>query len=179
MKKFLMIARILYDKGYVEYVEAAKIVRREYSDVEFLLLGRIDEEYPNHVPADVVEQDNRAGHIRYLGFVNDVRSVVLSADCIVHPTFYYEGMSRVLMEAMALRKPIITTSIPGCMETVDDGVNGYLVRPRDVDSLVNALRLFLSLSDEEQKTMGQYGRRKAEREFDVKNVISVYRNITG
>lgn len=178
MKKFLMIARILYDKGYAEYVEAAKIVRREYPDVEFLLLGRIDEEYPNHVPADVVEQDNQAGHIRYLGFVNDVRSVVLSADCIVLPS-YHEGLSRVLMEALALGRPIITTSIPGCKETVDDGVNGYLVNPRDVDSLVNAFRSFLSLSGEEQKTMGEYGRRKAEREFDVKNVIVVYRSITG
>lgn len=179
MKTFLMIARLLYDKGYAEYVKAAKIIREKHPDVEFLLLGRIDTEYPNHVPAEVVEQDVQDGYIRYLGFVNDVRSVVLSADCIVHPTFYYEGMSRVLMEAMALSKPIITTTIPGCVETVEEGVNGYLVKPHDVDSLIEAISSFLSLSDEEQKMMGENGRKKVEKEFDVKNVIAVYRQITG
>ncbi|MBM6736209.1 glycosyltransferase [Mediterranea massiliensis] len=179
MKYFLMIARVLYDKGYAEYVKAAKIIRKRYPNVEFLLLGRIDEEYPNHVPAEQVEKDVRDGYIRYLGFVKDVRSVVLSVDCIVHPTFYYEGMSRVLMEAMALSKPIITTNIPGCMETVEEGVNGYLVKPRDVDSLVEAITSFLSLSDAEQKIMGENGRMKVEKEFDVKNVIAVYRQITG
>lgn len=174
-----MIARVLYDKGYTEFVEAAKIIRKEYPDVEFLLLGRIDVEYPNHVPAEQVEKDVRDGYIRYMGFVNDVRSVVQSVDCIVHPTFYYEGMSRVLMEAMALSKPIITTNIPGCMEAVEEGVNGYLVKPRDVNSLVEAVTSFLSLSDVEQKIMGENGRKKVEKEFDVKNVIAVYRQITG
>lgn len=179
MKKFLMIARILYDKGYTEYVNAAKTIRMEYPDTEFLLLGRIDEEYPNHVPAEVVERDHKAGYINYLGFVSDVRSIVCSVDCIVHPTFYNEGMSRVLMEAMALEKPIITTTVPGCKETVEEGKNGFLVKPHDTDSLIVALRLFLSLSDEKQQAMGRYGRKKVEKEFDVKNVIAVYREITG
>lgn len=174
-----MIARVLYDKGYHEYVEAAKIVRKKFPNIEFCLLGRIDKEYPNHVPEEIVESDTKAGHICYLGFVNDVRSVIISADCIVHPTFYYEGMSRVLMEAMALYKPIITTNIPGCKETVEDGVNGFLVNPRDIDSLVNAIYSFLSLSDEEQRLMGVNGRKKVEKEFDIKNVIAVYRKITG
>lgn len=178
MKKFLMIARILYDKGYAEYVEAAKRIHTEYSDVEFLLLGQIDEEYPNHVPADVVKCDNDAGYIHYLGFTNDVRSVILSVDCIVHPTFYNEGMSRVLMEAMALQKPIITTDIPGCKEMVDEGKNGYLIKPKDITSLLVALRSFISLSDEEQLIMGYNGRKKVEQDFDVRKVIEVYRNIT-
>lgn len=179
MKRLLMIARILYDKGYTEYVNAAKKISEEYQDVEFLLLGRIDEEFPNHVPEKVVRQDYEAGYIKYLGYVSDVRSIVQSADCIVHPTFYNEGMSRVLMEAMALEKPIITTNIPGCKETVEEGKNGFLIKPHDTDSLINALRLFLSLSDEKQQAMGKYGRKKVEKEFDVKNVIAVYRGITG
>ena len=88
-------------------------------------------------------------------------------------------MSRVLMEAMAMRKPIITTDIPGCKETVEEGRNGYIVPPRDVEALANAIRKFLRLSQDERKLMGEYGRMKAEREFDVKNVIAVYRKITG
>ena len=176
---FLMIARILYDKGYQEYVDAARIIRRECPDVEFWLLGKIDEEYPNHVPAEVVNKDNEDGIIRYLGFSLDVKSVEVQADCIVHPTFYNEGMSRVLMEAMAMRKPIITTDIPGCKETVEEGRNGYIVPPRDVEALVCAIRKFLHLSQDERRLMGEYGRMKAEYEFDVNKVIAVYRKITG
>lgn len=176
---FLMIARILYDKGYQEYVDAARIIRCEFPDTEFWLLGKVDEEYPNHVPADVVNRDHKEGTIRYLGFSSDVKSVEMQADCIVHPTFYNEGMSRVLMEAMAMQKPIITTDIPGCKETVEEGCNGYIVPPRDTEALVDAIRKFLHLSPRERRHMGEYGRQKAEKEFDVKNVIAVYRSITG
>lgn len=175
---FLMIARVLYDKGYQEYVDAARIIKKEYPDVEFWLLGKIDEEYPNHVPKSVVDTDSKAGLISYLGFLSDVRPVEEKADCIVLPS-YHEGMSRVLMEALAMRKPLITTDIPGCKETVEDGRNGYLIPPRNVAALVEAIRKFLGLSQEERFRMGAYGRQKAEREFDVKNVIAVYRSITG
>ena len=175
---FLMIARVLYDKGYQEYVDAARIIKKEHPDVEFWLLGKIDEEYPNHVPKSVVDTDSKAGLISYLGFLSDVRPVEEKADCIVLPS-YHEGMSRVLMEALAMRKPLITTDIPGCKETVEDGRNGYLIPPRNVAALVEAIRKFLGLSQEERCRMGAYGRQKAEREFDVKNVIAVYRSITG
>ncbi|MGI6219823.1 MAG: glycosyltransferase [Bacteroidaceae bacterium] len=176
---FLMIARVLYDKGYQEYVDAARIIHQEYTDVEFQLLGRIDEEYPNHVPEQIVLKDQSDGILHYLGFVSNVRPLIKAASCIVHPTFYNEGMSRVLMEAMAMEKPIITTNIPGCRETVEEGRNGYLVPPRDALALADALRRFLSLSEEERMEMGRYGRKKAEREFDVRNVIAIYRKITG
>ena len=175
---FLMIARILYDKGYREYVEAARIIRKEFSDVEFWLLGKIDNEYPNHVPEEVVRQDHDSGVIDYLGYVSDVRSIICKADCIIHPTFYNEGLSRVLMEAMALRKPIITTDIPGCRETVEEEYNGYLVHPKDVEALVLAIKRFLSLTEEERLAMGRHGREKAERQFDVRKVIEIYHKIT-
>lgn len=178
MINFLMVARVLYDKGYTEYVEAARIVHNEYPNVIFGLLGGVDEEYPNHVPIDVVMKDNKDGVINYLGYVSDVRSVMKTADCIVLPS-YHEGMSRVLIEALAMKKPIIASNIPGCRETVDDGKNGYLVPPRDVCKLADAFKRFLKLSDEERMMMGRYSRNKAEREFDVKKVIAVYRRITG
>lgn len=176
---FLMIARVLYDKGYTEYVEAARIIQKEYPNTEFQLLGRIDEEYPNHVPKEIVEKDDRNGIIHYLGHVSNVIPIIEKADCIVHPTFYNEGLSRVLLEAMALKKVIITTDIPGCKETVEDGVNGYIVSPRNVNELVQAICNFLSLSKEDRKKMGIKGRQKAEKEFNIKDVIAVYRKITG
>lgn len=174
-----MVARILYDKGYQEYVDAAKAIRKEYPDIEFWLLGKIDEAYPNHVPKEVVEKDNHEGAIHYLGFSSDVKAIETQADCMIHPTYYNEGMSRVLMEAMAMGKPIITTDIPGCKETVEDGINGYIVPPRNVPALLDAIHKFIALSTEERRLMGKHGREKAEREFDVKNVIAVYRKITG
>lgn len=173
-----MVARVLYDKGYTEYVGAARVIRKEFPETEFQLLGKIDEVYPNHVPENIVLRDNDEGTIHYLGVTSNVRPIMQAADCIVLPS-YHEGLSRVLIEALAMGKPIITSDIPGCCETVEEGVNGFLVAPRSVDELVIAIRRFLSLTQEERMEMGRKGREKAEREFDVKNVIAVYRKITG
>lgn len=175
---FLMIARLIYDKGYKEYVDAAKIIKNEYHDVEFLLLGNFDYNHPNHVPETIVRHDSDEGIIKYLGFRRDVREIIKNSDCIVHPSFYNEGLSRVLMEALAMQKPIITTDIPGCRETVDPGRNGYIVKAHSAESLADGIRQFLALSKDEREQMGIYGRRKAEKEFDVKNVIAVYKKIT-
>ena len=175
---FLMVARVLYDKGYAEYVEAARVVKKEYSNVEFQLLGNIDTTYPKSVPIEVVQKEQEIGTIKYLGFAEDIRPFMQAADCIVLPS-YHEGMSRVLMEALAMRKPIITSDIPGCRETVDDGKNGFLVPPRDVGKLIMACKQFLSLSEIERLNMGIYSRKKAELEFDVQKVIAIYRQITG
>ena len=174
---FLMVARVLYDKGYKEYVEASRIIKKKYPDMEFMLLGSIDEDYPNHVPSEIVRHDATKGIINYLGFRSDVREIIGHSDCIVLPS-YHEGLSRVLMEGLAMHKPIITTDIPGCRETVDDGKNGYLIPPKNIEALVEAIEKFIHLSDDERKEMGEYARKKAEREFDVRNVIAVYKKIT-
>lgn len=177
MIRFLMIARLLYDKGYLEYVSAARKIKAIFPQTEFLLLGSIDESYPNHVPESAVNKDVADGTINYLGYINDVRTVINNIDCIVLPS-YHEGLSRVLMEGLAMAKPIITTDIPGCRETVDDGINGFLCKPRDAGSLVEALWKFLSLSDKERLAFGQAGRQKAESQFDVRKVIAVYHSLT-
>ena len=174
-----MIARLLYDKGYREYVEAARIIKEHYKDVVFLLLGDIDESYPNHVPREIVAQDVASGLITYLGYQSNVRDIIKQSDCIIHPTFYNEGLSRVLMEALAMSKIIIATNIPGCCETVDPGMNGFLVPPQDIRALVDAIIEFINLTEDQKKMMQKYARAKAEREFDIVNVIKEYRKITG
>ena len=173
---FLMIARVLYDKGYQEYVDAAKIIKEKFSNTEFLLLGSIDHDYPNHVPEDIVRKDADSGIINYLGFKSDVREVIVASDCLVLPS-YHEGMSRVLMESLAMCKPVITTDIPGCRETVDNGVNGYLIPPKNTEALVDAIEKFVNLSPDDRINMGKHSREKAEKEFDVNNVINIYKQI--
>lgn len=178
MITFLMIARVLYDKGYQQFVDAAKVLTKEFNNVNFSLLGDVDEEYPNNVPRNIIEQDVSNGFISYLGYIPDVYNVIKNADCIVLPTFYNEGLSRVLMEGLAMSKPIITTNIPGCKETVVNGVNGFLCEPKDTLSLINACRKFLYLSENDRHAMGRAGREIAESKFDVRDVIKVYSSIT-
>ena len=173
-----MIARLLYDKGYEEYVNTAEAIRKEYPDCEFQLLGSVDVAYPNHVPEERVNDDHEKEYIRYLGYQPDVDRYIGRADCIVLPS-YHEGLSRVLMEGLAMGKPIITTDIPGCRETVADGQNGFLVQPRSTESLIEAVRKFLSLSNTDRDAMGKFSRKLAEEIFDIREVIKVYKKITG
>lgn len=175
---FLMISRPIYDKGYAEYVEAARQIKENHSNVEFQLLGPIDTAFPRHVSEDQVRADHANNIINYLGFTLDVVPIIRKCDCIVLPSYYNEGLSRSLMEAIAMGKPVITTSMPGCKETVEEGMNGYLVTPKSVDSLVEAFEKFIKLTSKQRDAMGQYSRKKAESEFDIRKVIEVYNNIT-
>lgn len=173
---FLMIARLLYDKGYAEYVEAAQEVKKHFPDAEFQLLGGLDVSYPNHVPEECLKQDIDAGFIHYWGYCPDVVGKIRDSDCVVLPS-YNEGLSRVLMEAVAMGKVVITTDIPGCRETVDEGKNGFLIPIKDVQSLADACLKVIELGDEERRKMGLHSRRKAERVFDIRKVIQVYDDI--
>lgn len=178
MTTFIMIARVLYDKGYSQYVEVADRIHKERDDVKFILAGDIDEAYPNHVPKEVIENDVRKNKIDYIGYHSDIYDIIKQTDCVVLPSYYNEGLSRVLMEGLAMSKPIITTDIPGCKETVEDGINGYLCKPNDVDSLYIAIKKFLNLSPDEKMRLGFAGRKKAEEVFDIKKVIMIYHSIT-
>lgn len=173
---FLMIARLLYDKGYEEYVKAARILRRKGIEIECQVMGDLDLSYPNHVPAERLQQDQATGDISYLEFSPNVVERIGQADCIVLPS-YNEGLSRVLMEAIAMGKAVITTDIPGCRETVDDGKNGYLVQPKDVNGLAEAMQKFASLNIEKRLEMGKFSRQKAEKQFDIRTVIQKYSTI--
>ena len=155
-----------------------KVISERFEKLFWEDMKWLDVEYPNHVPEEQVKADSDAGHICYLGYHPDVVPYILESDCIVLPSFYNEGLSRVLMEALAMGKPIITTDIPGCRETVEEGKNGYLVKPKDAKSLEQGMKKFLALTIEERQNMGRNGRQKAEREFDICDVVKTYHKIT-
>ena len=174
---FLMVARILYDKGYDEYVKAARIVKKKYPDVKFKLLGPLDVVSPMGVPKEVVTNDVANGLIEYMGITNNVQAIMEHPNVVSVLPSYHEGLSRSLMEACAMGKPIITTDIPGCRETVDDEVNGFLVAVKEADSLAEAMIRFIELPKEKKLAMSEASYKKALKEFDVNNVLIKYQSI--
>lgn len=173
MIRFLTIGRVLYDKGFQELIDCASFFKERKESVEFQWLGPIDTDYSQYVKKEEVLTFHNKGIINYLGFHSNVIEYINKADCIILPS-YHEGMSRVLMEALALSKPIITSNIPGCKETVIEGENGFLCEPRNSQSLIDAVEMFLNLTPEQRELMGKRSREYAERRFDVKNIINVY-----
>lgn len=175
---FLLIARLLWDKGVGEYVEAARLVRAEVPGVRFRLLGFLDVANRTAVPRSDVEAWVAEGLIDYLGESDDVRPHVAGATCIVLPS-YREGLPRTLLEGAAMAKPLIATDVPGCRQVVDHGVNGLLCSVRDARSLADSMLAMLRMSDEEREAMGAAGRRKVEAEYDEKIAIARYLQAIG
>jgi glycosyltransferase involved in cell wall biosynthesis len=171
--RFLLIARMLRDKGVVEYVAAAKQIHARWPNVEFGLLGFLDVQNPAAISTEEMNTWVAEGDVRYLGVSDDVRLEIAQANCIVLPS-YREGTPRSLLEAAAMAKPIITTDAVGCREVVDDGVNGYLCQVLDADDLAAKMYAMLGLSVTEREAMGQAGRKKMELQFDEKIVIAKY-----
>ncbi|MDQ7047430.1 MAG: glycosyltransferase family 4 protein [Sulfurovum sp.] len=170
--RFLFIARLLKDKGLVEYVEAAGTIQND-KNPEFYILGAFYPGNPTAIREDEMKVWEEDGIVKYMGTSDDVRSVIAKADCVVLPS-YREGLSRVLLEAASMAKPIITTNVPGCKEVVDNGVNGYLCDVKDAHSLAKQMKKMINLSEDARKEMGRRGREKVSKEFDEKIVIKKY-----
>lgn len=170
---FLLIARMLWDKGVGEFVEAGRLIRARHSAARFQLLGFLDVANPSAVPREAVESWVREGVVEYLGTTDDVRPYIGAADCVVLPS-YREGVPRSLLEAAAMGKPIITTDATGCRDTVDDEVSGFLCLPRDAKDLAEKMLRLICLSSSERQAMGLRGRTKMVREFDERIVIDRY-----
>ena len=169
--RFMFVSRILKEKGIEEYLEAARRIKQEYSNTEFWILGKCEEEYEALLSG---LQEN--GVIQYFGMQKDVRQYLKDVHCLVHPSFYPEGMSNVCLEAAACGRAVITTDHTGCRETVEHGKTGYIVEKRNVEQLVGAIKDFILLSHEVKCTMGRNGRTKVEQEFDRKLVTENYMN---
>ena len=174
--RFLLIARMLWDKGVGEYIEASRRIRQRHPNIEFILLGFLDVQNPAAITRKQMEEWVAEGVVSYLGETDDVRPFIVDADCVVLPSYYREGTPRSLLETAAMGRPIITTDAVGCREVVDDGVNGYLCKARDIVDLVSKMEKMILLSPRERFEMGQRGRKKAEREFDEQIVIKKYLN---
>ena len=171
---FLMVARAFYDKGVREYVEAASIIREKKYLVKFLFLGALGGNAANGIDEAKMKEYEEKGILEYLGHRKDVESIINKSDCVILPS-YREGISKVLMEAASMEKPIIATDVTGCREIVENNKNGYLVKVKDPLDLAEKIEKFINLSTEERKKMGKNGRKKILNEFDEKIIIEIYR----
>ena len=170
---FLMIARVLWEKGFKEYVEAAEILKKKYSNLEFQLLGGIDTGNPSGVPEEIVMKYHNNKTINYLGITNDVPSVIAKCDCLVLPS-YREGVPRTLMEGASMEKPLIATNVTGCREIVIDNYNGFLCELKNSEDLAEKIIKFLSLPQEEKEKLGKNGRKLMKEKFEDSIVIEKY-----
>lgn len=169
--EFLFISRIMKEKGIDQYLETAEYIKSKYNNTKFHILGFCEQEYN--------EKLNELQHkniIEYHGRQDNITPFMQKASCVIHPTYYPEGMSNVLLEACASGRPIITTNRAGCREIVDDDVNGYVIKEKDSKDLIEKVEKFINLSNEEKKQMGLAGRRKVEKEFDRNTVVQAYMN---
>jgi glycosyltransferase involved in cell wall biosynthesis len=162
---------MLWDKGVGEFVAAAAELKRAFPDARFQLLGKLDQDNPSHIDRETIDEWHRSGVVEYLGEVSDVRPILEKADVVVLPS-YREGVPNALLEGLALGRPVITTDVPGCRETVVDKVNGLLVPPRDIPALSEAMRYMIT-HRERRVEMGREGRKLAVERFDVNLVNAI------
>ena len=165
-----MIARLIWDKGVREFVEASRLVKSKHTNALFLLVGQIDEGNPAAVPEEYVTGAEREGLVRYLGSREDIPEILSISDIFTLPSYYREGIPMVLLEAMSMCKPVITTNSVGCKELVEEGKNGYLVQPKDHIALASAIETLI-IDEQLRIKMGEYGRRKVLSEFEESGVV--------
>ncbi len=173
---FLFIGRLIYDKGIIEYIEAVRIIKNKFSNVEFNILGPIYHSNETAINKSELEGWVKNGYINYIGETDFVKEEMDKVNCIVLPS-YREGLSKVLIEASSMSLPIITTNVPGCKDVVIDGETGFLCKVRDSSDLAIQMRKMILLSKEEQVLMGENGRKRAVEVFDEKIIINHYKDV--
>lgn len=166
--RFIFIGRLLVEKGIFEYIEAAKIIKKDFPDVEFVVLGALDEENPGGIKKDDLEKLFKDNIIIYPGYVQNVHDWIKDSSVFVLPS-YREGFPRSTQEAMAIGRAIITTNVPGCKETVVNGLNGFLVLPFNAEELAFTMKIFINDPDLVEE-MGKESYKIAKDKFDSKKV---------
>lgn len=170
---FLLIGRLIKEKGILEFAEAAKILKDQCLDCSFSILGFTDDANPSAISRDKINDWKQSGIINYLGSFDDVRPYIMKADCVVLPS-YREGMPLSLLEASAMAKPIIATNVPGCRDIITDGNNGFLCKPGNSVSLAEAMNKIAGLSEEERNIMGKQGRKIVAEQFNAGIIKNIY-----
>ncbi len=175
-KSFLMICRFIKKKGFKEYIDAARIIKHEFPNVNFKLAGTFDKRKDAITQKELIKlcQMNK---VEYLGNLKNVLKELHLCQCFVLPSYYREGIPRVCLEALACGRPIITTNSVGCRETVIEGYNGFLVSPKDVNALAYKLKKFINISFDEKKIMSQNSYLYAKKRFDVEKINKLILNI--
>lgn len=169
INNFFFIGRVMKEKGIDQFLEAAIEVKKKYTNVEFHVCGFCEQRYESKL-----KSLTESGIINYHGLVQDTTEMYAIASCVVLPTYYPEGINNVLLESAASGRPIITTNRSGCKEVVDDGVNGFIVKEKCTQDLVQKIEAFLQLSYDEKRKMGLEGRMKVEKEFNRNYIIDKY-----
>ncbi|WP_173021571.1 glycosyltransferase family 4 protein [Lewinella sp. W8] len=175
-QRVLFIGRLLVDKGIYEFVEAASRLREKYPALTFTVVGAIDPNNPASVPSAVLEQWVNAGIIDYRGQLSDVRTAIAEAGLVVLPS-YREGLPRVLLEAGAMGRPVVTTDVPGCRAVARPGLNGWIVPHKRADKLAEAIAVAVQLPHWEFVRIGLNGRKVIEDHYAEEHVIAVYREL--
>ena len=173
---------MLWEKGVGEFVKAANLLGKQGVSARFILVGQPDCENPSAITHKQLQAWNDSGEIEWWGHRDNMPEVLSQAKIVCLPSYYGEGIPKVLVEAMASARPIVTTDMPGCSEVVRSGKNGLMVKPRDVEGLARALKVLL-LDDSKCQQMGKEGRQIAEKEYSLTRVVAetmvIYRELLG
>lgn len=170
---FLLATRMLWEKGVAEFAEAARQTKQKYPNTIFRLIGPLGADNPTALTRQDMDALTSDGVLEYAGMSDSMEEVIAEVDCVVLPS-YREGLPKILLEAGAMAKPIITTDVPGCSGVVDDGVNGYVCRARNAEDLGLQMQKILDMDADKRIAMGSAGRDKAVREFNQELVFSSY-----
>ena len=162
---FVMISRLIWDKGIKEYVYAAEEVKKEFPNIKFYLLGDFDNYNKSCVDSNFIDKYVNSNYIEHYNFVDDVRPYIINSDCVVLPS-YREGTSKILLEAASMGRPIITSNVSGCNNIVENNINGYLCEKKNIKSLVDCIIKFINLEFSFKKKMSRNGRKKIMDKFD-------------
>lgn len=168
--KVVMASRLLKDKGVFEFVEAAKILKLKYPNVEFALYGDIDPYNPSSLTKVDIDNIKKEGVVNIYGYSSNIAKVFSDSNIIVLPSYYREGLPKVLIEAAACGRAVVTTNVPGCRDAIEPNITGLLCEPKNVHSLVEQIEKLI-LDEQLRNSMGKAGRNLAEREFDIQKVV--------
>ena len=166
--RFLFVGRIMKDKGIDELLSAIELTQKKYPHVYLDIIGNCDEDY-----RDRLRIAEEKGIACYHGQQSEVHQFYKNTHCTILPS-YHEGMANAMLESAATARPVITTRVPGCIETFDEGITGFGCDARDIDSLVNAMEHFLVLTQDQKRNMGLKGREKMAREYDRSIIVNAY-----
>jgi len=171
---FLLLSRLIKEKGIEEYVKASEVLKQKGIEVECQLLGKQEKESSHSISIEAVKEWHNNGIINYLGEFIDIRKYIANCDCVVLPSYYMEGVPRCLMEAMSMERPIITTDNVGCNELIIDKINGLICEPRNIMDLANKMEEMAKTSYEKRNQFGENGRNRILDYFDERKIVEQY-----